>query len=80
MLFGSCQNWLASFFLDAGLAAVLFTRTTSWPSNTKEDGIPQMMPGEQGAMPDWSRQPGGPLGIHQPVRPIRSTVEQSQVG
>ena len=46
MQFGSCQEW-ASLFLEAGLPAVLFTRITSWPSNNQEDGIPQMMPGEE---------------------------------
>jgi len=35
-------------------------------------------PVSKGAMPEWSWQRGGPLGIHQPVRPIRSMMEQFQ--
>jgi hypothetical protein len=43
--FGSCQE-LASFFRDAGLSAVLFTRIASWPGSKKEEVVPAMMFGE----------------------------------
>jgi hypothetical protein len=33
-------------FPDAGLAAMGATHIASWPSNTKEEGITQMMPAE----------------------------------
>lgn len=76
---GSCQE-RASFLLDAGLAAMRATHIATWPSNNKEDGSPQLIPVSKGAMPEWSWQRGGQLGVRQPVPPIRSMLEQSRAG